>query len=140
MSETETPDLEGLARLDLSAIEVVTKAIEPPYWGSYLQPPPYALAEIAIDALRAAGWVLVEPGPEQAANVVIAPIITRLPTPPRRVLHAAMQQDLASVAVCGLTADGEEWFASSDADAGDVIYKLRRMEHALMRIVDELSD
>ena len=62
--------------------------------------------------------------------------ITRLDMDPERVLDAAKGK-LESVVVIGFTLDGEEYFASSDADGADVLWHLERAKHRLMQTIDE---
>lgn len=73
-------------------------------------------------------------------EVVDLPVITRLNLPPDRVLRGALEAGLTGVVVCGYDAEGNEYFASSYADGGEVLWLLKRCEHQLMRTVDEQSD
>lgn len=45
---------------------------------------------------------------------------------------------LKEAIVLGFDTDGGEYFASSVADAGDVLYHLERARHRLMRQIDEM--
>ena len=56
--------------------------------------------------------------------------VTRLDLPADRVLEGAMG-DLESVVLLGYTKDGEEYFASSIADGGDVLWLLEKCKQAL---------
>lgn len=69
-------------------------------------------------------------------NVVKFPGITRLDVDPERVLEAALGQ-LEGVVVLGLTKDGEEeYFASSYADGGTVMWLLERCKKKLLEAWD----
>ena len=65
--------------------------------------------------------------------------VTRLPTDPARVLERAANAGLQSVVIVGFDADGNEFFASSDTDGGDVLWHLERANLKLLRMPDELS-
>lgn len=70
-------------------------------------------------------------------NVVILPVVTSLDIPASRVLDAAGEEDFAQVVVIGRTVDGEEYFASSAADGGDVLWMIERAKHRLLSVVDD---
>lgn len=70
------------------------------------------------------------------SNVVKFPGITRLDMDPERVLEAAVGR-LEGVVVLGLTKDGEEeYFASSYADGGTVMWLLERCKKKLLEAWD----
>lgn len=70
------------------------------------------------------------------SNVVGFTGITRLDIDPDRVLGAAAGQ-LEGVVVLGLTKDGEEeYFASSYADGGTVVWLLERCKKKLLEAWD----
>ena len=64
---------------------------------------------------------------------------TRLNLPANRILQGAMDK-LDSVVIAGHTKDGEEYFDSSLADGGDVLWLLERMKKKLLEIPDGGSD
>ncbi len=66
-------------------------------------------------------------------NVVILPVVTSLDIPASRVLDAAVEEDFAQVVVIGWTTDGEEYFASSASDGGDVLWMIERAKMQLLR-------
>lgn len=71
-------------------------------------------------------------------NVVILPVVTRLDIQPSRILDAAQSEEFEQVVVIGRTADGDEYFASSAADGGDVLWMIERAKLHLLQIeVDE---
>ena len=70
-----------------------------------------------------------------ADNVVILPVVTTIPLDPDRVLTQAVGK-LDKVVVIGYDKDGEEYFASSTSDGGDVVWMMGRAKHKLMLIVD----
>jgi hypothetical protein len=70
------------------------------------------------------------------ADVVDFTGITRLPSDPQRVLEKALSAGMKSVVVIGFDADGGEYFGSSDADGGSVIWHLERAKLKLLRVAD----
>lgn len=69
-------------------------------------------------------------------NVIEWGGITRLDLPPERVIAKAADAKLESVVILGHTADGEEYFASSLADGGDVLWLLERCKKLLLDVPD----
>lgn len=69
------------------------------------------------------------------AEVIIAPVITKLNTPADRILSAAIGK-FDECVIIGLDKDGNEYFASNRSDAGTVIYHCERVKHRLMQIID----
>jgi hypothetical protein len=65
--------------------------------------------------------------------------VTKLDLDPDRVLERAKGK-LLEVVICGLDADGVRYFASSQADGGEVLWHLERAKWALMKITDDLED
>ena len=61
--------------------------------------------------------------------------ITRLDLPPDRILESAKGK-LSEVIVIGFTEDGEEYFASSVADGGSVLWQLERAKKRLLDVSD----
>jgi hypothetical protein len=72
-----------------------------------------------------------------ADNVVILPVVTTLDIPAERVLSAAAEAGLTEVVVVGRDKDGDEYFASSLADGGDVLWHLERAKLRLLRMADD---
>lgn len=66
-------------------------------------------------------------------NVVPFNGITRLDLDPERVLDAARGR-LTGVVVIGYAQDGTEYFASSYADGGDVLWLLERSKLKLLTL------
>lgn len=66
-------------------------------------------------------------------NVLEFTGITTLNADPDRVIENAKGK-LKSVTIIGETEDGEFYFASSQADAGDVVYHMELGKYRLMRI------
>jgi len=62
--------------------------------------------------------------------------ITRLDLPTDRILAKAMDECLVDVVIIGHTAGGEEYFASSKADGGSVLWMMERAKMALLNIAD----
>ncbi|WP_043767594.1 hypothetical protein [Algiphilus aromaticivorans] len=71
----------------------------------------------------------------ESEKVVLFPGITKLDLPADRVLDAAKDQ-LDRCVILGYDADGEEYFASSIADGGDVLWLIERMKKALLEVPD----
>jgi hypothetical protein len=72
-------------------------------------------------------------------NVIIWPGITTLDRNPEQVLQAALDKGLDQVVIIGFDKEGGEFFASSQADGGDVLWHLQRAIHNLMKITDDLD-
>lgn len=70
------------------------------------------------------------------SNVVDLPVVTTLDLNPDRVLNAAIGQ-LEEVVIVGFDKDGNEYFASSKADSGNVIYHLERAKYKLLKMADD---
>jgi hypothetical protein len=66
------------------------------------------------------------------SNVVNLSTITTLDIPPERVLNAALEADLSEVVIMGRDRDGNEYFASSIADGGDVVWLAERIKLKLI--------
>ena len=81
---------------------------------------------------------LVESQPlegEDAPNVVVLPVVTKLNLPADRILKAAIGE-LTEVVVIGYTKDGEEWFASSVAGGDAALWHLERAKFKLLNLVE----
>lgn len=74
------------------------------------------------------------------SEVVNFPGITTLDLDPARVLDAAKSDGLVEVVICGVDADGNEYFSSSVADAGTCGWHLDRAKWNLMRQVDRMIE
>lgn len=70
------------------------------------------------------------------AEVVDFDGITRLDIPADRILAKARASDLTDVVIIGYTRDGHEYFASSKADGGSVLWMMERAKMALLNIAD----
>ena len=66
--------------------------------------------------------------------------ITSLDVDPARILEAAKDAGLTEVVICGVNADGDEYFASSVADASAAGWHLDRAKWQLMRQVDRMME
>jgi hypothetical protein len=58
--------------------------------------------------------------------------VTRLDIPPTRILKAAKKAGLTQVIIIGVDANGMEYFASSVADGGSVLWALERAKITLL--------
>jgi hypothetical protein len=67
-------------------------------------------------------------------NVVVLPVVTTLPIPVERVLEKAVEADLKTVVVLGYTQEGEEYFASSISDGGEVNWLMDRLKLQLLNV------
>lgn len=74
-----------------------------------------------------------------ADNVVPLSVVTSLDLPPERLLQAAIDEGLSEVVIVGFKKDGEEYFASSVADGGSVLWNLERAKLRLLRTPDDPS-
>lgn len=74
-----------------------------------------------------------------SAEIINFSGVTSLDMPPDRILGAAIEAKLAEVVIVGIDVDGNEYFASSQADAGNVVWHLERAKWRLMRQVDDMS-
>lgn len=70
---------------------------------------------------------------DSAGNVVYPSFVTRLDIPAERVV-AAVPSEMQSVVIMGYDADGDEYFASSIADGGTVLWLMERMKLALLKV------
>ena len=68
-------------------------------------------------------------------NVVYLDVETRLDLPADRVLEQALGK-MDHVVIVGYDTEGNEYFASSKADAAEVIFHLERAKYKLLRIID----
>lgn len=69
-------------------------------------------------------------------NIIRFPGITKLDMPADHVLESALGK-LEGVVVLGYDKDGQEYFASSYADGGDMLWLLERAKKALLEMADE---
>ena len=69
-------------------------------------------------------------------NVVHLDVVTRLDIDPDRVLSQAVGE-LESAVVIGFHKDGSEYFASSVADGGTVLWLIERAKMRLLQMPDE---
>ena len=74
--------------------------------------------------------------PEKDVSDIDLPVITRLNIDPQRVMAAALEALLTDVVIIGFLPDGTEYFASSAADGGTVLWHLERAKLKLLRTVD----
>ena len=65
-------------------------------------------------------------------TVVDLPCLTRLKTPPTKVLATAAGAKLSEVIVIGRDQDGDLYFNSSSADGGDVLWLMEIAKRELM--------
>lgn len=69
-------------------------------------------------------------------NVVRFTGITKLDIPADHVIESALGK-LKGVVILGYDKDGQEYFASSYADGGDMLWLLERAKKALLEVADE---
>lgn len=68
------------------------------------------------------------------AKIIPLNNITCLDIPSERVIEGILKHNLKSVVVMGYDEHGEEYFASSMSDGGDVLWLLARCKQRLMGI------
>lgn len=69
-----------------------------------------------------------------ADNVVEFDGITRLDIPAERILKRALDAGLTQVVIMGYDAEGDEFFASSVADGGAVLWMMERSKMKLLQV------
>lgn len=69
-------------------------------------------------------------------EVVDLRVITTLDLDPDRLLQKAIGK-MARVVIIGETIDGEEYFASSVADGGTILWDMERAKLRLLRVADD---
>lgn len=68
-------------------------------------------------------------------KVVPLKTVTSLDLPAERVLQAAVEAGLSDVVILGYTKDDDrEYFASSIADGGSVLWLMKRLERELLSV------
>ncbi len=77
---------------------------------------------------------------QPGAEIVTLKCQTRLDLPPERILASALAADLEGVVIVGYTKAGEEYFASSYADAGDACWHLQRGIYKLNQTFDRIVE
>ena len=65
-------------------------------------------------------------------TVVVFPGATKLDIPAERVLEAAKLAELTDIVIVGYDKNEEEWFASSIADGGTVLWLIERFKKQLL--------
>ncbi len=76
--------------------------------------------------------------PQDTSNVIEFTGLTKLDLPVEKILRKAHAAGLSEVVILGFDRDGDEFFASSRADAGSVMFHLSRAMHGLNMIIDRL--
>lgn len=71
------------------------------------------------------------------SNVVDLPVITTLDLDPQRVIAKALEAGMTEVVIIGYDKDGDEYFASSVSDGGDVLWHIERAKLRLLRTGEE---
>lgn len=71
------------------------------------------------------------------SKVVVLPCVTSLDIPVEKILDAALEKELRDVVVLGYDADGDEYFASSIADGGTVLWLMERLKLQLLGYGEE---
>lgn len=67
-------------------------------------------------------------------EVVELGVVTSLPMPSEKLLRKALEGGVTNVVIIGYDPEGEFWFASSDADGGDVLWLLELAKRKLLDI------
>lgn len=69
-------------------------------------------------------------------EVVEPSFITRLDIPVERILRKATEANLTTVVVMGYDANGDEYFASSVSDGGEVLWLMEKCKKRLLAVGD----
>jgi len=72
-------------------------------------------------------------------NVVDFGGLSKLDLDPDRLLKKAIGR-MDQVVIIGYDKDGEEYFATSQADGGETLWHLQRAIHRLMNIADKMAN
>ena len=75
-----------------------------------------------------------------SAEIVELGCLTRLPVPSEKLLRRALEGGVTNVVIIGYDPAGEFWFASSDADGGDVLWLLELAKRRLFAAADSLAE
>ncbi len=87
---------------------------------------------MSADIVGIHGAEPAEGAPEAEEKIIPYGGITRLDLPVDRVLSKAMERGMDGVIVIGYDGDGEEYFASTYASGGTVLWLLERCKARLM--------
>jgi len=71
-------------------------------------------------------------------NIINFTGITKLDLPVDRIIKGAVDAGLTEIVIIGYDKDGEEYFASSIADGGSVLWHLERSKKKLLEIPDDM--
>lgn len=81
--------------------------------------------------------VLCMPGVTPPAdNVVDLNVVTSLPVPSEKLLAKALENGVTNVVILGYDPAGDFYFASSDADGGDVLWLLEIAKKRLLETAE----
>lgn len=72
-------------------------------------------------------------------DVIPGHFITTHDSSPDRALEGAAEYGLTEVVVIGFDADGDFFFASSQADSAEVLYFLEKAKHKLFAMEDQIE-
>lgn len=75
-----------------------------------------------------------------SAEVIELNMVTKIDLPAERVLRKAIEANVQSCIVLGYDENGEEYFCSSIADGGTVVWLMERCKSKLLRIADNPND
>lgn len=67
-------------------------------------------------------------------NIVILDVMTRLDIPAERVLKSALEHGLKNVSIVGYDENEEIYFASSLANASEILWALEKFKKRLMEM------
>jgi hypothetical protein len=97
------------------------------------RPNRHSFTAAATNAQQRACTTMLRTGDVAVGKVVTFTGITKLDLPADRILENAIGE-LDGVVILGYQKDGEEFFASSYADGGDVLWLLERCKKQLLEI------
>lgn len=72
-------------------------------------------------------------------EVVVLPVVTSLDAPAEQALKLALAENLKDAVIIGYRQDGTEYFRSSIADGGTVMWMMERAKLKLIRLVDSMT-
>jgi len=67
-------------------------------------------------------------------NVVDLDTVSTIDTPVHKIINKAEGANLTDIVILGFDAEGELFFSSSKADAGEVFYHLEMAKYRLMKV------
>lgn len=73
------------------------------------------------------------------SNVVVLNVVTTLDIPVGRIIAGALDAKVKDLVIIGFDENGDEFFASSVADGGTVLWLLERAKKKLLELPDAFA-